>query len=197
MLKVPFRCGAAAFCWQLDSKHHCRPENQICPRKAAAAAAAGSHRPPLCWGGGSCVLRECVAALIQLWSPSSFKNNIHLNAGELELISVVLPWYLQFSNKGLITLFIFCAKHKVAFFFFFFVKSEPRFDNDAQTPFEQLEKPGGIYLVWGSQGAGVQVHRRSALPPTPVLSPLLGCSRRRSAAVCLAQTRALDGKSRG
>lgn len=28
------RCGAAALCWQLDSKHHCRPENQIWPRKS-------------------------------------------------------------------------------------------------------------------------------------------------------------------
>lgn len=34
MLNVPFRCAAAAFCWQLDSKHHCRPENQICPMKS-------------------------------------------------------------------------------------------------------------------------------------------------------------------
>lgn len=38
----PFRCGAAAFCWQLDSMHHCRPQKQTCPMKAATAA-AGSH----------------------------------------------------------------------------------------------------------------------------------------------------------
>lgn len=88
-----------------------------------AAAAAGSDRPPLCWGGGSCVLRECVAALIQLQPLSSPKINTHLNYGvhsitqipsyRSELISVALLWYLQFSNK--IAVFILCTKLKVPF----------------------------------------------------------------------------------
>lgn len=57
----------------------------------------------------------------------------------------------------------------------------------------------GIYLVCGSQGAGVQVHRRSALPPpTHVLMiPLLSCYRRRYTAACLAQKRGLNAKLRG
>lgn len=69
---------------------------------------------------------------------------------------------------------------------------------DAQTPFEQLYKPGGLYLVRGSRGAGVQVLRRSALPPTHVLliAPL-SCGRRRSTAACRAQTRGLNGKLAG
>lgn len=70
---------------------------------------------------------------------------------------------------------------------------------DRKTPFGQLYMPGGIYLVCGSQGAGVQVHRRSALPPpTHVLMiPPISCSRRRSAAACLAQKRWLCVKVRG
>lgn len=60
---------------------------------------------------------------------------------------------------------------------------------DGQTPFEQLQEPGGVYLVCGTRGEGVQVLRRSALPPTHVLLiPQLSCKRRRSTAARLAHT---------
>lgn len=54
------------------------------------AAAAGSHRPPLCWGGGSCVLGECVAAVIRLQPLSSSKINTQLIYGVHSIMQIPL-----------------------------------------------------------------------------------------------------------
>lgn len=76
------------------------------------------HTDLLCTGEEAAVCSGSVCGSVN--TTTLLKNNVHLNGGDLELMSVALPSYLQFSNKGLIVLFLFCVKLKVVGLLLFF-----------------------------------------------------------------------------